>query len=176
MFYLSDCSEIWPTKGGGAPLLDWRGNWNVYRRKLSERLEGWCHPLRVSVCVGGSLVRFPWYACCMLKWARYWTQNCSWYAGHRHQCMNVCMNYCKSLWTKASDKCKCVCVSVSAGLVIKSHLYRWYNPIPKKFGCLEKQIQQNRMSYTYVYWTENIAKTIYLLSFYLLSNLLNEFW
>ena len=23
---------------------------------------------------------------------------------HHHQCMNVCMNYCKSLYTKASDK------------------------------------------------------------------------
>ena len=27
--------------------------------------------------------------------ARYWIPNCSWCAGHRHQCMSVCMNYCK---------------------------------------------------------------------------------
>ena len=39
---------------------------------------------------------------CMSKcpWAR--TPNCSWCAGRHHQCMNVCMNYCKVLWTKAS--------------------------------------------------------------------------
>ena len=39
---------------------------------------------------------------CMSKcpWAR--TPNCSWWAGRHHQCMNVCMNYCKVLWTKAS--------------------------------------------------------------------------
>ena len=34
------------------------------------------------------------------------------HGSHRHQCMNVCMNYCKSLWTKAfglnSLKCKCM--------------------------------------------------------------------
>ena len=28
------------------------------------------------------------------------------HGNHRHQCMNVCMNYCKSLLTKASAKCK----------------------------------------------------------------------
>ena len=27
------------------------------------------------------------------------------HGSHHHQCMNVCMNYCKLLWTKASDKC-----------------------------------------------------------------------
>ena len=52
---------------------------------------------------------------CMLKcpWARYQMPNCSWYAG-RHLAWQPppsvyeCMTYCKSLWTKASDKCpKC---------------------------------------------------------------------
>ena len=29
---------------------------------------------------------------------------------HHHQCRNVCMNYCKMLWTKASTECpKCKC-------------------------------------------------------------------
>ena len=49
---------------------------------------------------------------CMSKfpWARYWTPNCSWCAVHRHQCMNVCMNFCKWFWSKASAKCcKCKC-------------------------------------------------------------------
>ena len=55
---------------------------------------------------------------CMSKcpWAKYWTPNCSWCAGlhhgshhHHHQRMNVCLNYCKSLWTKASAKCKMSC-------------------------------------------------------------------
>ena len=47
---------------------------------------------------------------CMLKcpWARYWTPNCSWCAG-RYLAWQPppceCMNYCKSLWTKASNKC-----------------------------------------------------------------------
>ena len=27
------------------------------------------------------------------------------YGSHCHQCMNACINYCKSLWTKVSDKC-----------------------------------------------------------------------
>ena len=27
------------------------------------------------------------------------------HGSRHHQCMNACMNYCKSLWTKASDKC-----------------------------------------------------------------------
>lgn len=41
---------------------------------------------------------------------RYWTPNCCWRAGQHHPCMNVCVNYCKSLWTKTSDKCpKCTC-------------------------------------------------------------------
>ena len=29
------------------------------------------------------------------------------HGSHRHQCMNVCMNYWKSLWTKASARCEC---------------------------------------------------------------------
>ena len=52
---------------------------------------------------------------CMSKchWARYWTPNCFCCAGRQlawqpPPCMNVCMNYCQSLWTKASAKCpKC---------------------------------------------------------------------
>ena len=48
IFYLSDCSEIWPTKGGGTAFLDWGGDRNVYRRELPEGLKGWSHPLRVS--------------------------------------------------------------------------------------------------------------------------------
>ena len=30
---------------------------------------------------------------------------CTLHGSHPHQCMNPCMNYCKSLWTKASAKC-----------------------------------------------------------------------
>ena len=29
---------------------------------------------------------------------------CTLHGDHRHQCKNVCMNYCKLLWTKASAK------------------------------------------------------------------------
>ena len=28
------------------------------------------------------------------------------HGSHRHQCLNVCMNYCKSLWTNVSAECK----------------------------------------------------------------------
>ena len=49
---------------------------------------------------------------CMLKcpWARYWTRNCSWCAGPHlawqpPPSVYKCMNYCKTLWTKASAKC-----------------------------------------------------------------------
>ena len=42
-------------------------------------------------------------------WARYWTPNCSWCAGQHlawqpQPWMNVCMNLCKSLWTKVSSE------------------------------------------------------------------------
>ena len=34
------------------------------------------------------------------------------HGSHHHQCINVHMNYCKLLWTKASAKCpKCKCNS-----------------------------------------------------------------
>ena len=37
---------------------------------------------------------------------------CTLHGSHCHQCMNVFMNYCKSLWTKVSAKCpKCKCFS-----------------------------------------------------------------
>ena len=40
------------------------------------------------------------------RWARHWTPCCCLHGSHHHQCMNLWMNYWKSLWTKASDKCK----------------------------------------------------------------------
>ena len=44
-----------------------------------------------------------------LSWAFPWSAYQSVLDGRNlHQCMNVCMNYCTWLWTKASDKClKC---------------------------------------------------------------------
>ena len=51
---------------------------------------------------------------CSLKCprAKFWTQTApdvlvgTLYGSHIHQCMNVCMNNSKSLWTKAYPKCK----------------------------------------------------------------------
>ena len=74
------------------------------------------HYLFITLVIVTSLVWFP--LVCMSKCHRAIneTPNCSWCAGrhlhgsHRHQCMNVCINYCKSLWTKASAKCPtCKC-------------------------------------------------------------------
>lgn len=49
MCFLSDCSEIWHTKGRGSPILDWGENTNAHWRELHERLEGRSHPLQVSI-------------------------------------------------------------------------------------------------------------------------------
>ena len=43
-------------------------------------------------------------ACRSVLGARYWTQNRTLHGSHRHQCMNVCMNYCESHWTRAPAK------------------------------------------------------------------------
>ena len=61
---------------------------------------------------------------CMWKcpWARYPPQTVpdvlvgTLHGSHRHHCLNVCINCCKSLWTEASDKClkcKCKCKNAS---------------------------------------------------------------
>ena len=69
--------------------------------------------------IGRLLVRFPtipWYACQSVLGQDTEAQTApdvlvgSLHGSRHHQCVNVCMNYCKSLWTKASDKCsKCIC-------------------------------------------------------------------
>ena len=55
---------------------------------------------------GRLLVRFPWSSCRRVLGQDTERPNCS----HCHQCINVCIHYCWSLWTKASAQCpKCVC-------------------------------------------------------------------
>ena len=62
--------------------------------------------------IGRSLVQFPWSARRSVLGQGTEAQTApdvlvsTLHGGHHHQCMDVCMNYCKCLWTKASDKCK----------------------------------------------------------------------
>ena len=45
----SDRSEVWHSEGGGAEVLDRRGDGDGYRRQLPEGPEGRSHSVRVSV-------------------------------------------------------------------------------------------------------------------------------
>ena len=63
-----------------------------------------------------SLARFPWSACRKVLGQDTEPHTapdvlvCSLHGSYHHQCMNVRMNYCKLLWTKASAKCpQCKC-------------------------------------------------------------------
>ena len=85
-----------------------------------------------------SLARFPWSACRKVLGQDTEPHTapdvlvCSLHGSYHHQCMNVRMNYCKSLWTKASAKCpQCKCRRVclqqpySVALIIHVNTARW---------------------------------------------------
>ena len=61
--------------------------------------------------IGRLLVWFPWSACRSVLGQDTESQITpkvlvgTLHGINHHQCMNVCMNYCKLLWTKASAKC-----------------------------------------------------------------------
>ena len=71
--------------------------WGFYRRHMSD---AGVEPASCYQKVAGSIPPVYMSKC---PWMRYWTTICSWCAGRHHQCVNVFMNYCQSLWTEASD-------------------------------------------------------------------------
>ena len=98
-------------------VLTWR-QW--YEKFEINRRVGWRGQLwlrgRASIFLSESRwFRFPWSAYQSVLGQETEPQNAyvlvgTLHGSHRHQCMNVCMNYCKSLWTEESDewpKCKC---------------------------------------------------------------------